>query len=81
MNGQENKPISIGDWILTFILLAIPLVDVIMLVVWAVSTSAHPSKKTFAQANLILIAIFFCIGVFVAVILPLLGFHHHPATP
>ena len=81
MNDQEFKPISIGDWILTFVILAIPLVDLIMLIVWAVSTSAHPSKKTFAQAYLILIAILFCIGVLAALVLPLLGYHHRPMSP
>jgi hypothetical protein len=81
MNGSENKPVSIGEWILTFILLAIPLVNLIMLIVWAVSSSTHPSKKTFAQAYFVLIAIVFCIGLALALLLPLLGFHHPAASP
>jgi hypothetical protein len=81
MNGSEYKPISIGDWILTFILLAIPLVNLIMLIVWAVSSSTHPSKKTFAQAYFVLIAIAICIGVLAAILLPLLGVHPHPTSP
>jgi hypothetical protein len=81
MNGSEYKPVTIGDWILTFILLAIPLVNLIMLIVWAVSSSTHPSKKTFAQAYFVLVAIFVCLGILAALILPLLGYHHHPASP
>lgn len=81
MNSSENKPVSVGNWILTFILLAIPLVNLIMLVIWAVSTSTRPSKKTFAQAYFVLIAIFVCFGILAALILPLLGYHHHPASP
>jgi hypothetical protein len=81
MNGSENQPVSIGEWILTFILLAIPLVNLIMLIVWAVSGSTHPSKKTFAQAYFVLIAIAICIGVLAAIFLPLLGVHPHPASP
>jgi hypothetical protein len=79
MNGYEDRPVSIGNWILTFILLAIPLVNLIMLIVWAVSSSTHPSKKTFAQAYFVLIAIAICIGLAMALLLPLLG-HHHPAA-
>jgi Na+/melibiose symporter-like transporter len=48
------KPISLGDWIVTFILLAIPVVNIVMLFVWALSGGTHPSKKTYAQASLIL---------------------------
>ena len=80
MNDSEYKPISIGDWILTFILLAIPVVDLVMLIIWAVSVSTHPSKKTFARAYLILIGLIFCVGILAAFILPALGFHPHP-TP
>jgi hypothetical protein len=48
------KPLSLGDWIVTFILLAIPIVNLVMLFVWALSGGTHPSKKTYAQASLIL---------------------------
>jgi hypothetical protein len=81
MNGSEDKPVSIGNWILTFILLAIPLVNLIMLIVWAVSSSTHPSKRTFAQAQFVLIALLFCLGLALALLLPLLGYHPHPASP
>ena len=80
MNGAEYKPVSIGNWILTFILLAIPLVNLIMLIVWAVSGSTNPSKKTFAQAYFVLLAILFCIGVLLALILPAMGYHYHHAS-
>jgi hypothetical protein len=39
MSSPEYKPISLGNWILTIILLAIPLVNVIMLLVWAFGRS------------------------------------------
>ncbi|TSA31139.1 MAG: hypothetical protein D4R65_11635 [Verrucomicrobiaceae bacterium] len=63
MNSTENKPVSIGDWIVTIILLAIPVVNLIMLLVWAFGGSVHPSKKNYARATLIL-----GVGVFVLAI-------------
>lgn len=81
MSDSESQPVTIGNWILTFILLAIPLVNLIMLIVWAVGGTTHPSKKTFAQAYLILFAILFCIGLVAALILPILAHHHvNPGT-
>ena len=81
MNGSEYKPVSVGNWILTFILLAIPLLNIVMLIAWAVGATTHPSKKTFAQAYFVLLIIAVFIGAFAAVIFGLLGHHPHPVTP
>lgn len=81
MSDSENKPVSVGNWILTFIILAIPLVNLIMLIVWAVGGTTHPSKKTFAQAYFVLIGIAICIGILAALILPIFSHHHvNPST-
>ena len=55
--GSGYQPMSIGDWIITFIVTAIPLVGFIMLFVWAFGDGTHPSKKTWAQAYLILMVV------------------------
>lgn len=47
--------VSIGDWIITFVLMAIPFVNIIMLFVWAFGGSSTPtSKANWAKAALIL---------------------------
>lgn len=73
MSTTEYKPLTIGNWILTFIILAIPLVNLIMLIVWAATGSTHPSKRSFAQANLILFGAIFVIAILAALILPLMA--------
>lgn len=80
MNETENKPVSVGDWILTFIVLAIPLVNIIMLFVWAFGGTTHPSKKTYCQAALIIVAISIVVGILVAVIGLAFGLSSHPHT-
>ena len=55
--GSSYQPITVGEWIITFIITAIPLVGLIMMFVWAFGGGAHPSKKTWAQAYLILLAV------------------------
>jgi glycopeptide antibiotics resistance protein len=66
MENRTAPVISLGEWIITFILLAIPLVNIIMLFVWGFSSSTNPNKQNFAKATLIiyLIAIvcFFLFG-------------------
>lgn len=55
--GSGYQPMSIGDWLITFIITAIPLVGFIMMFVWAFGDGTHPSKKTWAQAYLIMMVI------------------------
>lgn len=50
---SNYKPMTIGDWLITFLIQAIPLVGFIMLFVWAFGDGTHPSKKSWAQASLI----------------------------
>jgi hypothetical protein len=79
MNENENKPVSVGEWIVTFILLAIPIVNIIMLFVWGFGASAHPSKKTYAQATLIIMAVLIglsvVVGILAAVLIPPVATH------
>ena len=79
MSNSEYKPVSVANWIFTFIILAIPLVNLIMLIIWAVGGTSYPSKKTFAQANFVILGIAFCISVVIAILWPAL-IHHKPPT-
>ena len=54
---DENKAMSVGDWIITMIVTAIPLVGFIMLFVWAFGSGTNLSKKNWAKAALIFYAI------------------------
>jgi hypothetical protein len=65
---------TIGDWIVTFIISYIPLVGFIMLFVWAFGDGTHPSKKTWAQAALIMVLIFIILSiVFFGIFASILG--------
>jgi hypothetical protein len=59
----KNETVSIGDWIVSYILMGIPLVGFIMLIVWAFGSDAPQSKKNWARANLILMVIGFVIMI------------------
>ena len=65
-NNQQYQPMTVGEWILTFILMSIPLVGIIMMFVWAFSSSTHPSKQAFSKAYLILATIWMVLVFFLA---------------
>ncbi|MCY9666950.1 hypothetical protein M5X11_18765 [Paenibacillus alginolyticus] len=54
MEEQQHAPVlSVKDWMITILLLAIPLVNIVMLFVWAFSNGENPSKSNYAKASLI----------------------------
>lgn len=77
-NESSNKAISVGEWMINILVTYIPLVNLIMLIVWATSHDTPQSKKNWAIAKLIwaavstvLLILFY--GVIVALILSLGG--------
>ncbi|KNZ40452.1 hypothetical protein AKG39_17705 [Acetobacterium bakii] len=55
---------TLGDWMITLLLLFIPIVNIVMLIIWSVDSSTNENKKHFAWAYLIYMAI----GVVVSII-------------
>lgn len=62
---MDNRPVSVSDWMVTYILLCIPIVNIIMLFVWAFGSSPE-SKANWAKATLLWMVIG---GVLVAILL------------
>ena len=60
---RQYTPMSIGDWIITSLILAIPIVGFVMLFVWGFGSNTHPSKANWAKASLIVMGIGFVIIV------------------
>lgn len=57
--NQEDNPyvISVGEWVLYLFLFSIPLINIIMLCIWAFGNEPNPTKSNFGKAGLIWIAI------------------------
>jgi hypothetical protein len=53
MDTRESPVISLGEWIITLIVLAIPIVGLVMLFVWGFSSSTNPTKQNYCRAVLI----------------------------
>ena len=51
-NGGDTT-VSVGNWLLTFIVMAIPLVNLIMVLVWAFGGGSSKSKSNWARAILL----------------------------
>lgn len=59
---EENKEMGLGSWIGTLIITCIPVVNVILLFVWAFG-NGYVARKRWAQAQLIIAAVLFVIYI------------------
>ena len=66
--NANNQPVSVGDWVITYIITLIPLVGFIMLFVWAFGSNTKTSKANWAKAALILFAIGVVLSILISVI-------------
>ncbi|MGL4332960.1 MAG: hypothetical protein ACRCZQ_02260 [Bacteroidales bacterium] len=74
MENNENKyldldkhgepVVSLSEWVITLLVCFIPLVNIIMLLVWAFGGGANPNKANFAKAALIFVVIYFLLMTF-----------------
>lgn len=67
MTTRKTGTISTGDWVITLLILAIPLVNLIMLFVWAFGSGTNINKANFAKAALIWVAISIVLGIIITV--------------
>ena len=58
MDNSTYTPVSVGNWMLTYLLMCIPIVNLILLFVWAFGSGAPVSKANWAKASLIWMLIF-----------------------
>ncbi|AFA50024.1 zinc ribbon domain-containing protein [Acetobacterium woodii] len=61
--GNDVDLISMGQYIIMFLIMAIPIVGIVMLFIWGFSSETGPNKKNFARAYLIMMVIAFVIGI------------------
>jgi ABC-type Fe3+ transport system permease subunit len=54
---QPEKPLSTGEWFVTLLILALPIVGLVMYFVWGFSTTGNVSRRNFCRAALIWLAI------------------------
>ncbi len=51
--GYE-EPVTLSEWIITYLIMLIPCVNIVMLFVWAFGKDSKPSKGNWAKASLII---------------------------
>lgn len=67
--GHQQAPVvSIKEWLITNLIMMIPLVNIVMMLVWAFGSNTNPNKANYFKAALILFAIVMVIYLVLAVV-------------
>lgn len=74
-NGpQLEPPLTLGNWIIIMLLMIIPCVNIILLFIWAFGHNVITSKKNYARAMLIFMAVGFVFSlIFSSIIFSMLN--------
>ncbi len=54
MRNSSAEVVSLKEWLITMLILCIPIVNIIMPFVWAFGSNTNPSKANFFKAQLIM---------------------------
>jgi hypothetical protein len=57
----DTIPMSVKDWFITILVLAIPIVGVVMYLIWAFGSSGNLNRRNFCRASLLWVAIGFAV--------------------
>jgi uncharacterized protein YacL len=68
-NDITTRPMTLGDWVVTLLLLSIQGVNIILMFVWGFSSDTNINKKNYCRAALIFMAIGAVIGIIITVLL------------
>lgn len=63
MRNDSSDAISLKEWIITLLITFIPIVNIVMYFVWSFGSTATETKKNWAKASLIWIAVGFVISI------------------
>lgn len=72
-NSIDSQPMSVKDWVITLIVLALPLINLVMLLVWAFGSTGNINRKNYCLASLILFAIAVALSLCFFVLAALVG--------
>lgn len=68
VENSNPKPLSVKEWLVTLLLMAIPIVGIVMLFIYAFGSNENPNRQNWAKAQLIMMAIVIGLVIFALVL-------------
>jgi hypothetical protein len=55
--SEPSPVVSFSEWLVTMLIMIVPILNLIMLIVWASDRNTNPNKSNWAKATLVIIGI------------------------
>ena len=69
----DSEPMSVKDWVITLLILALPLINIVMMLVWAFGGTGNINRRNYSRASLLIFAIILGLAICVSVLTVLVG--------
>lgn len=69
IGAEVEEPVSMGEWLISMLLMCIPCVNIVLMFVWAFSSSVKKSKSNFFKAALIAYGITIILSIIMVVLM------------
>ena len=56
-NVIEDPTISVKDWVINYLIMIIPIANIVMIIIWGFGGKTQPTKANWAKALLLFLAI------------------------
>lgn len=60
---EDTSPLSVGNFLVMMLIAAIPILNIIMLCVWAFGSGSNVNRKNYARAQLIIMLIAMAVSI------------------
>ena len=64
INSENSRPLTVGEWFVTILVLALPLINLVMYLYWAFAEGVNENKRNFCRASLLWFVIGFGLALF-----------------
>lgn len=69
-----EEPVKMGEWLISFLIMMVPCVNIVMMFVWAFSKTEKKSKSNFFKAYLVMLGIVLALYFVAIIFIVALGF-------
>ncbi len=67
MSVETERPMSVSEWFMTLLVLALPIIGVVMYLYWAFADGVNENKRNFCRAGLLWFAVM--VGFFMVIMM------------
>ena len=64
IKNQQAEVVSVQEWVIALVVMFIPIVNVVMMLVWAFGSNTNPRKANFFKAQLLVTAVLVVLWLF-----------------